>query len=68
MINLKFENNVLNVINTLGPNNGHFIDGTLFVPCDAQHAAKIETALLENLDGGVIVSRVGPEFAFDFTE
>ena len=40
--------------------------GTLFVECNAHAAAKIETALLEALDHGVRVSKVGHEFAFDF--
>ena len=49
-------------------NTAHMYAGTLFVKCDARSAAKIETALLENLSCGVIVSKVGPEYAFDFTE
>jgi hypothetical protein len=40
--------------------------GTLFVECNANAAAKIETALIETLDRGVRVSKVGHEFAFDF--
>ena len=40
--------------------------GTLFVECDARAAAKIETALIEAIDCGVIVSKVGHEFAFNF--
>ena len=40
--------------------------GTLFVECNASNAAKIETALIEKLKCGVIVSKVGPEFSFDF--
>ena len=39
---------------------------TLFVTCSPKIAAKIETNLIEQLKCGVIVSRVGPEFAFDF--
>ena len=40
--------------------------GTLFVRCDSKQAAKIETALIESLKCGVIVSKVGPEYSFDF--
>ena len=40
--------------------------GTLFVTCNAYSAAKIETKLREQLCCGVIVSKVGPEYAFDF--
>jgi hypothetical protein len=40
--------------------------GTLFVKCNAYSAAKIETALIKHLECGVIVCRVGPEYAFDF--
>lgn len=49
-------------------NTAEMYAGTMFVKCDARDAAKIETALIENLNCGVIVSKVGPEFAFDFTE
>lgn len=48
-------------------NTAHMYAGTLFVACTPRDAAKIETTLIENLNCGVIVSRVGPEFAFDFT-
>jgi hypothetical protein len=40
--------------------------GTLFVKCNAYSASKIETALIKHLECGVRVSRVGPEYAFDF--
>jgi hypothetical protein len=42
--------------------------GTLFVECDARTAAKIETALIDELKCGVRVSKVGHEFAFDFVQ
>ena len=45
----------------------NFYAGTMFAVCDARQAAKVETALIEALKCGVIVSKVGPEFAFDFT-
>ena len=40
--------------------------GTMFVECTARDAAKIETKLNDYLNCGIIVSRVGDEFAFDF--
>lgn len=43
-----------------------FYFGTLFVKCTSYEAAKIETALIEALQCGVIVSKVGLEFCFDF--
>ena len=45
-----------------------FYFGTLFVKCTSLEAAKIETILIEALSCGVIVSKVGPEYCFDFTE
>ena len=47
-------------------NTAHMYAGTLFVTCNAYCASKIETALIKNLKCGVIVSKVGPEYAFDF--
>ena len=44
----------------------NFYGGSMFVFCDSKQAAKIETALIEALKCGVIVSKVGPEYAFDF--
>lgn len=43
-----------------------FYAGTMFVKCVAQSAAKIETALIEAMKCGVVVSKVGPEYCFDF--
>ena len=43
-----------------------FYAGTLFVKCTSIEAAKIETSLIEALKCGVIVSKVGPEYCFDF--
>lgn len=40
--------------------------GTLFVRCNAYSAAKIKTALINELACGVKVSKVGPEYSFDF--
>ena len=54
------------VIAAITPAEAVFYAGTLFVQCDSRTAAKIETALIEQLKCGVIVSKVGPEYAFDF--
>ncbi len=40
--------------------------GTLFVTCNAFSASKIKTQLIQDLDCIVQVSKVGPEYAFDF--
>jgi hypothetical protein len=40
--------------------------GTLFVKCNAYSAAKIETQLIKELACGVIVSKAGSEYSFDF--
>jgi len=42
--------------------------GTLFVECSGRTAAKIETALIDELKCGVRVSKVGNEYAFDFVQ
>lgn len=48
-------------------NRAYFAYGTLAVECTAKEAAKIETALAEVVNCGVIVSSAGDEFLFDFT-
>jgi hypothetical protein len=40
--------------------------GTLFLECNAATAALVESALIQALQCGVIVSKVGQEFSFDF--
>lgn len=40
--------------------------GTLFVTCNAYSASKIKAQLIQDLDCIVKVSKVGPEYAFDF--
>lgn len=40
--------------------------GSLFVTCNSTEAAAIKTALKEKLKCGVIMSKVGPEYSFDF--
>ena len=42
--------------------------GTLFVTCNAYSANKIKTQLIQDLDCSVMVSKIGPEYAFDFLE
>ncbi len=48
-------------------NRAYFAYGTLAVECSAKEAAKIETALTEVVNCGIIVSSAGDEFLFDFT-
>jgi hypothetical protein len=40
--------------------------GTLFVTCNSYSAAKIKKQLIQDLDCGVQVNKIGPEYAFDF--
>lgn len=40
--------------------------GTLFVRCNAYSAEKIKSRLMTQLSCVVKVSRVGPEYSFDF--
>jgi hypothetical protein len=53
-------------VETVTKSESNFYCGSLFVRCDSLTAAKIKTALREALGCGVVVSKVGPEFAFDF--
>jgi hypothetical protein len=46
--------------------SAEFVNGTLFVECSVEKAVKLETALLNKLGCGIILSRVGGESAFDF--
>ena len=43
-----------------------FYAGTLFVQCDSRTAVRIQTALMEQLKCGVIISKIGSESSFDF--
>lgn len=66
---MNFEQQVLATVEkTLGTlvTTADFFGGSLFVECTVQQAIKLETALLESLDCGIIMSRVGAESAFDF--
>jgi len=60
--------NVRKVMDTTDASNWYaeFKYGTLFVECTAKHAAKIESMLIKTIGAGVIVSKAGDEFAFDF--
>lgn len=62
----EFEAAAQAAIESVTANEANFYAGTLFVKCTPWEAAKAETALIEALKCGVIVSKVGPEFAFDF--
>jgi hypothetical protein len=41
-------------------------NGTLFVECTIAEAVSVETMLLKRKIGGIIMSRVGNETAYDF--
>jgi hypothetical protein len=43
-----------------------WVDGTLFVECTVAEAVSVETMLLKRGIGGIIMSRVGDETAYDF--
>jgi hypothetical protein len=65
---MSFEKRVLGVVeSTLGEVYAGFYNGTLFVLCEVAQAVKLETALLEQLKCGIILSRTSPhESSFDF--
>lgn len=67
---MGFEKRVLDVVDVVIPAGQYagFTNGTLFVECTAKEAAKLETALTETFDFGLIVSvsSIEGEFAFDF--
>lgn len=65
---MGFEKVVLNeVVEVLGEDvNASFTCGTLFVECSTRDAVRLETALLEKLSCGIILSRVGNESSYDF--
>ena len=54
------------VAEVVGERKGSFTNGTLFVECSVREAVKLETALLKNINCGIILSRVGSESSFDF--
>ena len=63
-----FETKVLSEVKKLtGPvTKAQFTNGTLFVECSASTATALETRFLEAFQCGVIVSKVGQEYSFDF--
>jgi hypothetical protein len=66
---MNFEQQVLTTVEqTLGTlvATADFFGGSLFVECTVPQAVKLKTALLNSLDCGIIMSRVGAESAFDF--
>ena len=42
--------------------------GSLFVTCNGHSAQKIRSALKDRLGCGVTLSKIGPEYSFDFIE
>ncbi len=66
---MNFESRVLDVVAKVIPMEQYakFTAGTLFVECTPREASKLESALIEALACGVIVSPIEGEFAFDFT-
>lgn len=64
---MGFEKRVLDVVaKVVGEGKASFTSGTLFVECSVRDAVRVESALLEYVDCGIILSRVGDESAFDF--
>lgn len=66
---MSFEKKVLAIVGKVlkQDDTANFCYGTLFVPeITAKQAAKIETNLIEALKCGIIVSKAGNEFCFDF--
>ena len=63
-----FETKALQATYTMtGPDDiAEFSNGTLFVECTPHTAALVESALIQALQCGVIVSKAGTEFSFDF--
>ena len=65
---MGFEKVVLDKVEDVlkSDNFAYFAYGTLAVECSAKNAAKIETVLSKELECGIIVSKAGDEFLFDF--
>jgi len=64
---MSFEKRVLSVVEkTLGSVPAAFTCGSLFVECSIAEAVRLETVLLAEKVGGIILSRVGNESAYDF--
>jgi len=67
MNKFEFEATATDVVTKNFEIDADFYAGSMFVTCSSAVAARIETLLIEALKCGVIVSKVGPEYAFDFT-
>lgn len=67
MNNFEFAAAAQAAVESVTNSEANFYAGSLFVKCTPWDAAKIETALIEALKCGVIVSKVGPEYCYDFT-
>jgi hypothetical protein len=66
-IDMGFEKRVLSVVaEVVGEGKAAFTNGTLFVECSVPEAVRVETALLDYVNCGIILSRVGDESAYDF--
>jgi fructose-specific phosphotransferase system component IIB len=65
---IEFEAKVLEITKAINPSKAEFFNGTLFVECSIKEAIKLETLILDSMEGevGVITSRVGFETAYDF--
>lgn len=65
---MSFEKKALEVVAKVvkQDDTAAFAYGTLFVPCTAKEATKIETKLIEAFKCGIIVSKTPTEFCFDF--
>ena len=62
-----FETKALQVAQRITGQAGDFYNGTLFLECDASNAALVESALIQALHCGVVVSKAThTEFSFDF--
>ena len=67
MDRITFESTALEIANSIATvSEASFYAGTLFVKCNAYAAAKIKEALVAELPAAVKISKVGPEYAFDF--
>lgn len=63
---MEFEAKVLSTVRKFDIKHAEFFNGSLFVECDIPEAVRIETALKNSLNVGIILSRVGCESAYDF--
>jgi hypothetical protein len=64
----EFETKVLEVLARVadGDTSAEWESGTLFVECSPAAAALYESEFIQAFRCGIIVSKIGPEFSFDF--